>query len=316
MNGILNIIKPKGKTSFDIVAFVKKITGVRRVGHAGTLDPLAYGVLPICLGNATRVVEFLALSKKTYHAEVELGITTDTYDADGKIIQKRDSSRVSKKQVEEVLSLFRGSIEQVPPMYSAIKHKGVPLYKLARAGIEIPRKARKVDIFRLDLLDWKPPLIMLEIECGKGTYIRSLAHDIGCKLTCGAYLKNLVRSKYGPFDIDDAITILQLEDIFSQGGKIISQSYLHPLDTALLSMESVMLNKEEERKVRNGQPFLSSVGKTRTTLEEGECEGSFYRAYSSDGEIVAILRFEPKLNLWRPKKVFSRCLSCPKGAED
>ncbi len=179
MDVILNIDKPKGKTSFSIVAMVKHFSGERRVGHAGTLDPEATGVLPVCLGKSTRVIEYLVDATKTYRAQIELGITTDTYDASGKITHKSDPSNINLEQFKSVLASFSGPIEQIPPMYSAVKYQGKPLYKLARAGIQVERKSRTAQIHYIKLIDWQPPLVTVEIECGKGTYIRSLAHDIG-----------------------------------------------------------------------------------------------------------------------------------------
>ena len=179
MDGILNINKPCGKTSFSMVAMVKRLTGERRVGHAGTLDPIATGVLPICLGQGTRVIEFLVDATKTYRAEIELGVTTDTYDADGRIIQRGDPSGISQDHLEAALASFCGLIRQTPPMYSAVKYQGKPLYKLARAGITVERRSRLAKIHRLELVDWQPPVATIEVVCGKGTYIRSLAYDLG-----------------------------------------------------------------------------------------------------------------------------------------
>ncbi|MFC1926938.1 tRNA pseudouridine(55) synthase TruB [Chloroflexota bacterium] len=157
IDGILNINKPKGKTSFDIVALVRRLSGERKVGHAGTLDPDATGVLPVCLGQGTRVVEFLTETKKCYLAELQLGISTDTYDASGKITQRDDNSKLTREQVEEAISAFTGFIDQIPPMYSAVKHQGKPLYRLARAGVEVPRKARRIEVSRLEITNWQPP---------------------------------------------------------------------------------------------------------------------------------------------------------------
>ena len=180
------------KTSFEVVAFVRRLSGERRVGHGGTLDPKATGVLPVGLGRGTRVAEFLAQENKVYRAQVELGTATDSYDVSGKVTWRGDVSAVTRELVEAALDSFRGLIEQTPPMYSALKYQGQPLYRLARAGIEVPRLPRKVNIFRLELLDFELPLLTLEVACSKGTYIRSLAHDLGQALGCGAHLKSLV----------------------------------------------------------------------------------------------------------------------------
>ena len=216
MDGILNINKPQEMTSFSVVACVKRICGERHAGHAGTLDPLATGVLPICLGQATRVIEFLFDETKTYRAQVELGITTDTYDSTGKVLRTADPSGVSREMIEKALVKFRGSILQTPPMYSAVKHQGKPLYKLARSGIEVERKSRPTQIHSLEIIDWQPPVVTLDIVCGKGTYIRSLAFDLGEALGCGANMKSLIRLRVGPFNIEDALTLPQLEDVFTR----------------------------------------------------------------------------------------------------
>ncbi len=207
VDGILNVLKPAGKTSFAVVSLLRRWSGERRVGHAGTLDPDATGVLVVCLGQATRIVEFLAGAGKTYRAEIELGVTTDTYDAAGKVVGRSDPSSVTEEQVRRVLESFRGTIAQVPPMHSAIHHKGKRLYELARQGIEVDREPRQVEISRLELLAWQPPVVTIEVDCSGGTYIRSLAQDIGTALGCGAHLKRLVRLKSGPFHLDDAVSL-------------------------------------------------------------------------------------------------------------
>ncbi len=214
VDGILNINKPCGMTSFSLVSIVKRLTGERHVGHAGTLDPTATGVLPICLGQGTRIVEFLVEATKAYRAEIELGVSTDTYDASGRVIQRGDPSGISQEQLTSALDSFRGLIQQTPPMYSAVKYQGKPLYELARAGITIERRSRPTKIHNLELVDWQPPVATIEIVCGKGTYIRSLAYDLGQALGCGAYLKSLIRQRCGFFDIRDAVSLPQFQDAF------------------------------------------------------------------------------------------------------
>src|SRR3989304_4232722 len=169
MNGILNINKPPGMTSFAVVARVKRLWHEQRVGHAGTLDPLASGVLPVCLGQATRVIEYLMESRKTYRAEVELGVTTDTGDAAGRVIERRDASGVSRDMLQSALGGFRGQIEQTPPMFSALKYQGTPLYKLARAGISVERRSRIAEVYELELVAWDPPAATIEVTCSRGT---------------------------------------------------------------------------------------------------------------------------------------------------
>jgi len=298
VDGILNINKPQGKTSFSVVAVVKRLSGERRVGHAGTLDPMATGVLPVCLGQGTRIVEFLAEATKTYRAEIELGVTTDTYDASGKIIQRKDPSGISRGQVEPALVLFRGLIQQTPPMYSAVKHKGQRLYKLARAGIEVERKSRPTRINRLEFVDWQPPVITAEIECGKGTYIRSLAHDLGQSLGCGATLKSLIRSSYGPFDVNSAISMPQLEDAFHQG---YWQQFVHPIDSVLLHWRAIVVSDDNASAIRKGAPVILENDDSDTEASHAE---NRFRAYTLDGRFLGVLRFNPEAEKWQPEKVF------------
>mgnify|MGYP001458538528 FL=1 len=295
MDGILNIDKPAGQTSFSVVAAVKRLTGERHAGHAGTLDPEATGVLPVCLGKGTRIVEFLMDTRKVYRAVIELGISTDSYDAAGKITARADASQIDKAALEKALETFRGAIQQTPPMYSALKHQGQPLYNLARAGIEIERQSRTITIHRLELLAWQSPLVTLEIECSKGTYIRSIANDLGQALGCGAYLKNLVRSGYGIFKVENAVTLPQLEDAKRRGD---ITPYLHPIDSVLQHLPSVNVDEKGEETIKTGSPPV---------LDTSNIPGNdtrYLRAYSNDGRFLAILMFDAADNIWRPKKVF------------
>ncbi len=295
MDGILNIDKPAGKTSYGVVARIKRLSGERRVGHAGTLDPDATGVLPVCIGKGTRIVEYLSGASKTYRAGIELGAATDTYDASGKIMQRRDPSGIDRAKLESVLNLFRGSIHQTPPMYSALKHRGQPLYKLARAGISIERKSRLVTIHRLEIIDWQPPVFTLEIECSKGTYIRSLAHDLGQVLDCGAFLKSLVRTRYGPFDIKEAVSLSQLESAFSERRW---ERFLYPIDYVLQDLRAVVIDEATEKAMSQGNP-LALEHVTHDNTVEILC-----RAYAPDGRFLGILRYVPENKVWQPEKVF------------
>jgi tRNA pseudouridine55 synthase len=255
LDGILNIDKPAGRTSYGVVAAVKRLTGERRIGHTGTLDPAATGVLPVCLGRATRVIEFFSDTSKTYRAIIELGVATDTYDSSGRVTHRSDPSPIHRAAVESALASFRGAIRQTPPMYSAVKYKGRPLYKLARAGVTVERKPRPVTVHRLELVDWQPPSVTLEIDCGKGTYIRSLAHDLGQTLGCGAHLKNLVRTRCGVFNIKDSVSLSLLEEAFRCG---YGESYLHPVDIALRDYDAVIVDGATEAAMGNVLPRLLS----------------------------------------------------------
>jgi len=302
MDGILNLNKPQGLTSFDIVARVKRITGERHTGHAGTLDPLATGVLPICLGKATRIIEYLFDETKTYLAEIQLGITTDSYDSTGKVIQTADASSVTRERVETALTAFRGSILQTPPMYSALKHNGTPLYKLAREGIEVERKSRPAQIDKLEITFWEAPVFGLEVVCGKGTYIRSLAHDIGQALGCGAIMKNLVRSRVGPFRLADSITLDQLQETTNRG---YAERYLYPLDYALQPFDALVVNHEQQCSLIHGMPISL----------EGHKAAAVSRVYNHEGGFVGMVKWDAANLRWQPDKIFiQQC--CQQTASD
>lgn len=294
INGFLNVNKPEGKTSFNVVAWLRRLTEEKHVGHAGTLDPIATGVLPICFGQATRVVQFLTDSSKAYLTQIELGTATDTFDREGKIIWRGDMTGITSTLIEGALTSFQGSIEQVPPIYSALKHRGRRYYELARDGTPIKLKPRRVEIINLNLVDYQPPLITINVECSKGTYIRSLAHDLGQHLGCGAHLKNLTRLRCGPFRIEDALSLPQIEDALRQGSW---KELLYPVDSPLLNWEAAVVDKRNELAIRNG---LSLPLSETCPLSEKYC-----RAYSLDGHFIAVLQFVPEKKLWHPEKVFS-----------
>jgi tRNA pseudouridine55 synthase len=307
MDGILNINKPLGPTSFNIVSTVKRLSGERRVGHAGTLDPAATGVLPVCLGQGTRIIEFLMETTKAYRAEIELGISTDTYDASGRIIQKTDPSGISQGEVETALSSFLGLIHQVPPAYSAVKIRGRPLYKLARAGINVERNSRLVTIHNIKFIDWKPPIITIEVVCGKGTYIRSLAHDLGQVLGCGAHLKSLVRLRYGLFDIRDSISLPQLENAFRHN---YWQHYIYPIDSVLLHFKAVVVSEDVRQDIKNGRSIVLEDGISDNKSDHlntqivGNSSGNRCRVYAIDGRFLGVIRFNSEKRQWQPEKVF------------
>lgn len=290
VDGILNINKPLGWTSFSVVGIIRRLSGEKRVGHAGTLDPAATGILPICLGQGTRVTEFFHDMPKVYQAEIELGTSTDTYDATGRIVQQADPSRISRTQLETALASFWGEIQQTPPMYSAAKHQGKPLYKLARAGVSVERRSRMVKIYALELLNFDLPLLTIKVTCGKGVYIRSLVHDLGQALGCGAHLKSLVRLKYGNFDIDKAITISQLEDAFRYG---YWQNFIHPVDSVLVDWTAMVLSENTERDIKNG-----CFADLKLTMAAKRC-----RAYDTDGHFWGVLRFNSEKSQWLPGKI-------------
>jgi tRNA pseudouridine55 synthase len=304
LEGILNIHKPAGITSFGVVAKIKKITGERHVGHGGTLDPLASGVLPVFLGSATRAMEYLSEQAKTYRAEIELGVTTDSYDSAGEVTGARDASKITREMVEKALSAFRASIRQTPPMYSALKYKGQPLYKLARRGVEVQRTSRPVQIYRLEIVAWQPAIVTLEVTCSKGTYIRSLAHDLGEVLGCGAYLKTLVRLRVGPFSLDEALTLTQIEEAFSSGG---GNDLLYPIDHVLTQFPAMVVKKEQQCSLIHGSPLVP-IG-TQGVSPPAPEDGTLSRVYTEDGAFLGLLRYQASKAIWQPEKIFLR--ECP-----
>jgi tRNA pseudouridine55 synthase len=251
-DGILNLDKPRGPTSHDVVDHVRALTGIRRVGHAGTLDPLATGVLLVCMGRATRVAEYLMAGQKAYRARVRLGIATDTYDAEGQVTAEAPVE-VSRAQVEAALARFRGTITQVPPVYSALKYKGTPLHRLARRGVKperLPLKARQVEIFRLELTAWEPLACTLEVTCSPGTYVRALAHDLGQALGCGAHLAGLARLSSGEFRLEDAVTLEEFAQAIAEGRWL---DLLYPIDAALTGFPALYVDADAARRVCSGR---------------------------------------------------------------
>jgi tRNA pseudouridine55 synthase len=289
-SGILVVDKARGMTSHDVVDCVRRASGQRKIGHAGTLDPMATGVLLLCLGQATRVAEYLMNHDKIYRARIRLGISTETYDTEGEITSQSATDDITRAQVEQELGRLVGTIEQIAPMYSAIKHRGQPLYRLARRGKTVARKPRKVKIMRLELLEWALPFLVLEIECSKGTYVRSLAHDLGQRLGCGAHLAGLVRTASGRFHIRQANTLQQVERAFAQGH---GDQLLLPLDAAVDEFPAVTVDQKTEKSIEFGQ---------RVELPQ-EPGNHMCRAYSADGRLVALLR-EHGEGMWQPHKVF------------
>lgn len=294
IDGILNILKPSGPTSFAVVSRLRRASGERRAGHAGTLDPAATGVLIVCLGQATRTIEYFAGSRKTYSCCITLGVSTDTYDATGAITEERDPSGITREQAEAALQAYTGTIDQMPPMYSAVKYQGERLYRFARKGMEVPRKARQVQIYRNDLLDWRPPDLEVVVECSAGTYIRSLAYDIGQYLGCGAHLHALVRLRAEPFRIEESIPLQQAEDAFYTDAW---KSLLRPMDEPLRHWKSVTIGAEMEGRIRNGQRIHLPDAEPGSDVERR-------RAYTEAGDFLAVLRHEAG-DLWQPEKVFS-----------
>ena len=294
MNGILNVNKPQGLTSHDVVARVRRITHQKKAGHAGTLDPLATGVLPVVLGSATRLVEYLADEDKAYRATITLGATTDTYDREGAITPTPGALMPGREDLEHALADFRGEISQLPPMYSAIKVGGKKLYEMARAGTHVDLQPRQVTIRTLNLESYRPPQVQLSVECSKGTYIRSLAHDLGATLGTGAYLDTLVRTRHGPFSIETAVTLKELEEAFKEGT---GERFLLPPESILRGWTFWEASPEVEIAIRQG--------KSLELPAPGQGERSMIAARTGAGDLLAVLYWQADKGLWHPEKVFA-----------
>ncbi len=292
-SGLLIVDKPLGWTSSDVVGFVRRRSRIKKVGHTGTLDPAATGVLPLCLGQATRLSQYLVDAGKTYLATIELGVETTTYDSEGDIVSRAEMASISEADIENALKPFIGEIEQKPPAYSAIKRQGVPLYKLARRGENVDVPARLVQVDELVVLDYTPPILRLEIDCGKGFYVRSLAHDLGQQLGIGGMLSGLVRTRVGRFRVEEAVQIETLESELESGDW---RERLYAPDEVLLDWQALLVGQSNEARLRKGQTAL--VVEDKLSDDAGLC-----RAYGREGALVAILR-RVGVGEWQPDKVF------------
>jgi tRNA pseudouridine55 synthase len=293
--GLILLDKPSGPTSHDMVYVVRRGTGEQRVGHAGTLDPLATGLLVMCLGPATRLSEYLTGKDKRYRARVRLGQATTTYDSQGEVTETR-LPIPEREAVEAALAPFRGPQQQVPPAFSAIKRGGQKAYELARRGEAVVLEARPVTIYALELVEWQPPEVVLEVHCSAGTYIRSLAHDLGQRLGCGAHLSALRRTTSGSLPVAEAVSLVELQDAFARHDWT---RFLRPADSALEEWPAVSLTADATARVQRGQtvPLEPSVANLASER--------LGRAYNPAGQFIAVLRADLAANVWRPDKVFS-----------
>lgn len=280
MDGVIVINKPRGRTSHDMIYFMRRVSGIKKAGHTGTLDPEAEGVLPVCLGRATKAADLIAASDKAYRAELVLGMTTDTLDAEGEVLSDQPFSYVTGEMIRKSAEKFTGEIYQIPPMFSAIKKDGKKLYELARQGISVERERRKVRIDRIELLsfDREKGTAGIFVECSKGTYIRTLCEDIGMDLGCGAYMTSLVRTRCGAFSIEKSYTPAQIEEYAKKG---MLKSIMTPTQE-LFDYPRVKLNKSQSRLAVNGAKIKFS----------GLSEGQRYRIYGDSGKFLAVSRFE------------------------
>lgn len=316
MDGILVVAKPGGMTSHDVVARIRRTTGEKRVGHAGTLDPDATGVLVVLLGRATAAMQFMLGLPKAYRAEIVLGIVTDTHDASGTVVRMADEVRVSRDLFREVLARYTGEILQVPPMVSAVHHEGRRLYELAREGIEVERAPRRVTIYEINVESWPDePFVVgsriaVNVVCSSGTYIRQLAADIGESLGCGAYLGSLVRTRVGPFRLSDAHT---LDEIETSARENRLQALVLPIATGLSHLPAVVVSGEDARRVSSGAPAelpvnecdpgsLSDAG----AVPGDGCCAELVRVHRDTGELLGVARVEKskKRVRLRPVRMF------------
>jgi tRNA pseudouridine55 synthase len=305
MDALFNVYKPKGPTSHGVVARLRRAAAPRgaqrRIGHAGTLDPLAEGVLVVAAGQATRVLEYLAEAPKVYLAQVTLGVETTTYDAEGQVVAERPVAELDRRRIEAALAAFRGVIDQRPPMYSAVSVGGTRLYQVARRGGTVEVPLRRVEITRLELVEWTAPVATLHVECSKGTYVRSLAHDLGAALGCGAHLSGLARLQVGSFLARDAVPLAALEARFRDGSW---PAVAIAPDAAVSHLAAVHLAAEAASRLAGG---LAVPADWRGPAGAAE-PGTLARAYGADGRFVAIVRRGEREGrpVWRPEKVFAR----------
>ena len=299
ISGFLNVDKPSGWTSSDVVAKIRAALRLRKrrikVGHGGTLDPMATGVLPICVGGATRLAEYVLGGGKHYHMSARLGVETDTYDSEGTAVVARDFQKITKNDVVATISRFIGEFDQVPPMFSAIKKDGQPLYKLARQGRTVPRDPRRVTVSSLTLAAWDPPDFDLHIECGSGFYARSLAHDIGDLLECGAHMTALRRIRAGDFRVTDSVS---LEQLISGAADDSWLRFLLKPDVVLQSLMSTELDDVESVAFLHGQPVR------RADLSARSAE-NLVRVYSNEGDLLGLASCDETGELLKPRTVFA-----------
>ena len=294
ISGALVVDKPVGMTSHDVVQAIRNGTGLRRAGHTGTLDPRASGVLVILVGPAVRLSEYVSASDKRYQAIIRLGGSTDTFDAEGMVTPTKDPVNVTEAQFETALQTFVGEIEQTPPPYSAVKVQGRKAYEMAREGEEVDLAPRKITVHHLEVLEWAPPEVVIDVHCSSGTYVRSLANDLGVMLGCGAYLVGLRRTKSGRFSLRDSVPLRKLQEAFTAGNWY---QYLIPAAEALGDWPAVELNPDEVEGVRHGHR-VKVVGEPTETKVRG---------VSTQGELVALMEIvinEDGSREWQPKKVF------------
>lgn len=297
MNGIINVYKEKGYTSHDVVAVLRKIAGQKKIGHTGTLDPDATGVLPVCLGRATKLCDLLTDRDKTYEAVLLLGKTTDTQDISGAILKEQPTDHLNEAEVTKVIESFKGTYDQIPPMYSALKVNGKKLYELAREGKTVERKSRKVTIYQIHIKEIQLPRVRMKVTCSKGTYIRTLCHDIGNLLGTGGCMEELTRTKVGRFELKDSLKLEELRDL-AQNGRL--EDALIPLDQMFSELQSVVPAEKYISKAYNGNDFFKNQ-----LSEDGKfCSGEKVRVYDAQGHFIGVYRYMEDRKMFHLVKMF------------
>lgn len=295
IHGIINVYKEKGYTSHDVVAKLRGIAGQKKIGHTGTLDPDAEGVLPVCLGKATKVCELLTDKDKTYRAVLFLGQTTDTQDASGTVLETSDVSNLNESQVTEAVQSFVGEYAQIPPMYSALKVGGKKLYELAREGKTVERKARNVMIHSIKILRVDLPRVEMEVSCSKGTYIRTLCHDIGEKLGVGGCMESLLRVQVGRFVLADSLCLSEIQKAKEDGNL---EKILQPIDSVFEQYRAVRIRPDQEKRLQNGNSFR------KPDRLQNYDDQEMVRVYDSNGHFAAVYRYVEKDHEFRIVKMF------------
>ena len=300
IHGVLNIYKEKGYTSHDVVARLRRIVGQKKIGHTGTLDPEAEGFLPVCLGKATKLCDLLTDKDKTYEAVLLLGISTDTQDTTGKILEEKNTADLREEAVREVVLSFEGEYDQIPPMFSALKVGGKKLYELARDGKEVERKPRHVQIYRIRILQIDLPRVRMEVTCSKGTYIRTLCHDIGEKLGCGGCMESLLRTRVERFGVAESLRISEVEQLMDEGTL---QEHMIKVDEMFPDYQKVYLTPEASAAVRNGNSFR--LGDVIWISElSGFQNAERVRVYDEERNFIAVYEFEKENQLFKIVKMF------------
>lgn len=294
-DGIINVYKEKGFTSFDVVAKMRGILGQRKVGHTGTLDPAAEGVLLVCAGKGTRLCDMLTDRDKTYRATLLLGVETDTQDTTGTVLSEKNTDFLKEEEVRAAILSFVGDYDQVPPMYSALKVDGKKLYELAREGKEVERKARPVKIHEIIIESVNLPEVIMTVSCSKGTYIRTLCHDIGKKLLAGGCMKELLRTRVGRFSIEDSLTLAEIQALKDQGR--LSETVL-PVETVFSEYREIRSESGElDKLMKNGNPF-------RYKKAGNALDGGLFKTYTANGQFIGIYEFSEEKHMFYPRKLF------------